>query len=124
MQYHMTRSIGLVSLVVCLCAGCGGGGGDSGPAPVPAGVKVASRAMSLDPQGKVLASPVTVEMPYGTGDLNELGITDPSRLVVYQYDHQAGAWERVSGSTVDQGQSVVRFATTKLTMYRLAADTN
>ena len=115
----------LILGALVLAAGCGGSSGSSGAPPAgPVDVKVGSRAMSLDPQGTVLNSPVTVDMPYTTDDLDELGITDPGLLVVYQFNQAGGTWEKVGGSTVDQTQGVVRFSTTLLTMYRLAVETN
>ncbi len=123
-KYSLLISIGLTGGVLFLSAGCGGSTGGTPSGGKTGEVQVTSRAMSLDPQGAVLNSPVTVAMPYTQDDLDELGIADPALLVVYQYDHAGGAWEKVDGSTVDQAQSVVRFSTTTMTMYRLAAETD
>ena len=117
------RGAGLACTVICLLLlpACDGGGGGGGGPGTP-GLRSAGRTMALEPHGHVLKEPVTVEMPYTDSDLAELGISDPSLLRVYRYNHVSDLWEQVSGSTVDPSHGVVRFTTTKLTYYRLALE--
>ncbi|HTZ11149.1 MAG TPA: sialidase family protein, partial [Candidatus Margulisiibacteriota bacterium] len=77
------------------------------PPPVLNGDKMLNKAVDFGPGGTVFNDPVTIKIPYTQSELDEAGISDPSKLKIYYYNLKTLIWEKIDASCVDTANHLV-----------------
>lgn len=86
---------------------------------IPDGKVYAGVAVELEPSGLNFTGPVTVTVPYSSGDI--VGLEEDTLTAFYFADPDYSA-SGIAGVSVDTGQRKVTFTTTHFTVFILAAD--
>lgn len=80
----------------------------SNPPPASGQTRVLGKVVEFGPHGVALNAPAKILLPYTAQNLQDAGVTDPTKLNVLTYNTEALAWEKVPVTGVDYlGQRLV-----------------
>jgi len=78
-----------------------------------------NKAVDFGPGGSVFKQPVTIKIPYTQTDLDNAGLTDPSRLGIYYYNLKTLLWEKLANTYVDTASKLVYTNVSHFSIYGL-----